>query len=108
MLSQSSRTFVERLDFRTTVGFGDGYGSRRQLGFGGRGVTSVITDLGVLEPNAETSELTLTHVHEGIESDDVRAATGWPLQVSEALSVEPRPTHEELAALRTLKTALEA
>ena len=35
MLRQSPRTFVERLDFRTTVGFGDGPGSRERLGFSG-------------------------------------------------------------------------
>src|ERR1700759_4725921 len=29
----SPRTFVERLDFRTTVGFGDGPGDRERLGF---------------------------------------------------------------------------
>ena len=42
----SPRTFVERLDFRTTVGFGDGPGDRERLGFRGRGPTAVVTDLG--------------------------------------------------------------
>ena len=51
MLPQSPRTFVEQLDFRSTVGFGDGPGSRERLGFSGGGVTAVITDLGVLEPD---------------------------------------------------------
>src|SRR5881409_1233262 len=59
MLRQTPRAFVERLDFRSTVGHGEGAGSREQLGFTGRGVTAVITDLGVLEPDAETRELTL-------------------------------------------------
>ena len=35
MLRQTPRTFVERLDFRTTVGNGDGPGSRERLGFPG-------------------------------------------------------------------------
>ena len=47
----SPRTFVDRLDFRTTVGFGDGPGDRERLGFRGRGPTAVVTDLGVLEPD---------------------------------------------------------
>ncbi len=51
ILRQSPRTFVEQLDFRTTVGHGDGAGSRERLGFTGRGVTCVVTDLGVLEPD---------------------------------------------------------
>src|ERR1019366_9883443 len=51
------RTFVTQLDFRTTVGFGDGPGDRARLGFRGRGPTAVITDLGVLEPDPQSSEL---------------------------------------------------
>ncbi len=31
ILKQSARTFVEQLDFRTSVGFGDGPGSREAL-----------------------------------------------------------------------------
>ena len=41
------RTFVPELDFRTTVGHGDGPGRRERLGFRGAGPTAVITDLGV-------------------------------------------------------------
>ena len=50
MLRQTRRTFVERLDFRSSVGHGDGPGSRARLGASGAGVTAVVTDLGVLEP----------------------------------------------------------
>jgi glutaconate CoA-transferase, subunit B len=98
----SPRTFVERLDFVTSVGFGDGPGARERLGFRGRGPTTVITDLGVLEPDSDTKELTLTQLHEGVESDRVREATAWPL----AVAAEPRrtepPTDEELGTLREL------
>ncbi len=104
MLSQSPRTFVERLDFRSTVGFGDGPGSREALGFSGAGVTVVITDLGVLEPDPETCELTLTELHPGIEAEQAQAATGWNLRLAPALrSVEP-PTTAELETLRSFTT----
>ena len=65
MLSQSPRSFVEQLDFRSTVGFGDGPGSRERLGFSGAGPTAVVTDLGVLEPDPETCELVQTELHPG-------------------------------------------
>jgi glutaconate CoA-transferase subunit B len=99
------RTFVERLDFVTTVGHGDGAGatwSRERLGFRGAGPTAVITDLGVLEPDPVTKELTLTQVHQGVEVEQVREATGWELRVADAVAVTDPPTAEELDALREL------
>jgi glutaconate CoA-transferase subunit B len=98
----SPRTFVDKLDFRTTVGYGDGPGDRERLGFRGRGPTAVVTDLGVLEPDVATAELRLTQLHPGVELDQVREATGWDLKAD----AEPRhtspPTEEELSALREL------
>jgi glutaconate CoA-transferase, subunit B len=104
IMRHSPRAFVERLDFRTTVGYGDGPGSRERLGLRGRGVTAVITDLGVLEPDAGSCELTLTHVHPGVDVDQAIAATGWPLRVADRVDVSEAPSQRELAALRALKT----
>jgi glutaconate CoA-transferase subunit B len=98
----TKRTFVERLDFCTTVGHGDGPGAREHLGFTGKGPTAVITDLGVLEPDPASKELVLTQVHPGVEIDDVRAETGWDLVVSDELQRTEAPSTEELAALREL------
>jgi glutaconate CoA-transferase, subunit B len=96
------RTFVERLDFVTTVGHGDGPAARERLGFRGAGPSAVITDLGLLEPDPATRELVLTHVHPGVEVDQVREATGWDLRVADAVAVTEPPTAEELDALREL------
>jgi glutaconate CoA-transferase subunit B len=98
----NTRTFVAELDFRTTVGFGDGPGSREALGFRGRGPAAVITDLGVLEPDPETKELTLTRLHPGVEIDAVREATGWDLAAAADPSRTEQPTEAELTALREL------
>jgi glutaconate CoA-transferase subunit B len=98
----TKRTFVEKLDFVTTVGHGDGPGTRERLGFRGRGPTAVITDLGVLEPDPQTCELVLTQVHPGVEVDHVREQTGWQLKVASALERTEPPTAEELSALREL------
>jgi glutaconate CoA-transferase subunit B len=96
------RTFVERLDFRTTVGHGDGPGDRDRLGFTGAGPTAVITDLGVLEPDPVTKELVLTQVHGGVTLEEVRAATGWDLRVADELRVSEPASDAELAGLREL------
>jgi glutaconate CoA-transferase subunit B len=100
--AHSRRTFVERLDFVSTVGHGDGPGARERLGFRGRGPTAVITDLAVLEPDPATLELTLTHVHPGVDVDDVRDKTEWPLAVADPIQTTEPPTDEELRALREL------
>ena len=98
----AKRTFVDKLDFVTTVGHGDGPGSRERLGFRGRGPTAVITDLGVLEPDPETCELVLAQIHPGVEVAKVRAETGWELRVTEELKTTEPPTDEELGKLREL------
>ena len=98
----AKRTFVEKLDFVTTVGHGEGPEDRERLGFRGRGPTAVITDLGVLEPDPETKELVLTEIHPGVEVDKVRAETGWDLKVAEDLKRTDSPSEEELSALREL------
>jgi glutaconate CoA-transferase, subunit B len=98
----AKRTLVEKLDFVTTVGHGDGSGTRERLGFRGLGPTAVITDLGVLEPDPDTKRLVLTQIHAGVEVDQVREQTGWELEVADELQVTEPPTAEELAKLREL------
>jgi glutaconate CoA-transferase, subunit B len=88
MLRQSPRTFVERLDFRTSAG---------------DRVSLVVTDLGVLEPDPGTRELTLTRLHHGVEVEQAREATGWELRVAEPLRRTELPSDDELAALRALR-----
>jgi glutaconate CoA-transferase subunit B len=105
IVRQSTRAFVEKVDFITSVGHGSGPGDRERLGLRGRGPTKVITDLGILEPDPETRELVLTHVHPGISPEQAQEATGWELQIaSELVTTEP-PTDEELSKLRELVAA---
>jgi glutaconate CoA-transferase subunit B len=102
VLRQSRRAFVDRVDFVTSLGFGDGPGHRERLCLRGRGPVLVITDLGVLEPDPDTRELTLTAVHPGVEVEAARAATGWDLRLAPEVGVSAAPSNEELAALRDL------
>jgi glutaconate CoA-transferase subunit B len=102
VIPHSRRTLVERLDFVTTVGYGDGPGARQRLGMRGRGPTAVITDLGVLEPDPSSVRLVLTQIHEGATVAQARAATGWDLAVAEHVHVTEPPSDTELGALREL------
>ena len=105
VVRQSPRTFVERLDFVTSVGHGHGPGRRRALGLVGAGPEIVITDFGVLRPDPDTLELVLTHVHPAVDAAAASAATGWTLRIADDLSQSAPPTAHELAALRQLEAA---
>ena len=102
VVRHSTRVFVETLDFVTTVGFGSGPSGRRDLGLTTAGPQQVITDLGVLEPDPTTCELTLVATHPGVAVDDVRSATGWPLRIADDVAVTREPSREELDTLRDL------
>jgi glutaconate CoA-transferase subunit B len=108
VVRQSARSFVERVDFVTSVGYGDGPGDRERFGLTGAGPQRVITDLGVMEPDPDSCELTLTGVYPGVEVASVRARTGWDLAVSPSLETIPPPSAAELAALRALQAATAA
>jgi glutaconate CoA-transferase, subunit B len=103
VVRQTLRSFVERVDFITSVGYGDGAGHRDRLGLTGAGPRKVITDLGVLEPDPRTRELTLTGVYPGVTTELARSRTGWDLAVSGDLEVLDAPSPAELAALRALQ-----
>jgi glutaconate CoA-transferase subunit B len=104
IVRQSGRTFTPKVDFITSVGYGSGPGDRERLGLRGRGPVRVITDLGVLEPDPDTCELTLTALHPGVTVEQAAAATGWPLRVAASLADSAPPTDQELTALRALTT----
>jgi glutaconate CoA-transferase subunit B len=98
------RAFVERVDFVTSVGYGTGPGDRALLGLPGAGPVRVITDLGVLEPDPASKELLLTALHPGVTVEEVRAETGWALEVVADLAETTPPTERELSTLRALRT----
>jgi glutaconate CoA-transferase subunit B len=108
MLRHKKRAFVGELSFVTSVGHGTGKGSRESLGLLGAGPTVVITDLGLLRPDGETGELTLTALHLGATVREAREATGWDLKVADDLATTGEPTDEELAVLRDLRERTEA
>jgi glutaconate CoA-transferase subunit B len=103
VLRQTARSFVERVDFVTSVGYGSGPGDRARLGLTGAGPKKIITDLGVLEPDPATLEFTLTGLYPGVSVAAARQRTGWDLAVAAQPEVIPPPSAAELAALRSLE-----
>jgi len=103
VMKATARSFVERLDFRTSAGFLEGHGARARLGAPGRGPQVVITDFGVLRPLPGSEELALAALYPGVTLAEAQAAVGWPLAVHATIgSVDP-PTPVELDVLRGLE-----
>ena len=102
IIKQTKRSFVPRLDFMTSAGHLEGGDSRARSGARGAGPTAVITDLGVLTPDPQTRELTLTALHPGVTVEQARDNTGWDLKVAASLAQTRAPTADELHTLRDL------
>jgi glutaconate CoA-transferase subunit B len=107
-MAMGQRAFVKSLPFITSLGHGTGRGSRERLGVKTKGPTKVITDLCVMEPDAETSELTVTSIHPGTNLTEIKENCGWDLKVSQAVVETPPPTSTELSVLRDIQARTKA
>lgn len=108
VMKQSPRSFVLNLDFRSSCGYLEGHDARRACGCPGAGPRAVITDLGILKPDAETKELQLVALYPGVTVEEARAATSWPLKIAPQLDRVPVPKASELAELRDLEARTRA
>jgi glutaconate CoA-transferase, subunit B len=102
IVKQSERTFVDKLDFVTSVGYATGGDSRQRLGLPGSGPLAVITDLCVMKPDPITRELFVTEIHHGVTREEIVARTGWPIRFASSVSEIDPATGRELAVLRDL------
>jgi glutaconate CoA-transferase subunit B len=109
IIRQSKRSFVEKVDFITSFGHGNGGSDRKNLGINTKGPTKVITDLCILEPHKPSFELVVTAMHPGVSREQVLDSTGWPIRFADKVDVTNPPTDPELSALRKLQNkSLEA
>ncbi|QXH52543.1 CoA-transferase subunit beta [Pseudomonas fakonensis] len=103
ILKQSPRAFVDKLDFITSVGHGEGGDSRKRLGLPGEGPVGIITDLCIMEPEAGTHEFVVTSIHPGVSREQIVAATGWAIRFADDVQQTTAPSEVELTALRDLE-----
>jgi len=83
IMRQSKRSFVDRLDFRTSVG---------------DRVSTVVTDLGIY--HMANGQLRLDSLHPGVSLEQVTTSMGWDPQVDDDLGETPAPTTNELRMIR--------
>ena len=103
VMRQSKRSFVERIDFRTSPGnlgnSADASRVRAAQGWSGRGPSVVVTDLAVYHFD-DDGEMRLDSLHPGTTLDDVHTSMGWEVRVSPDIGATPAPTAEELRLIR--------
>jgi glutaconate CoA-transferase subunit B len=103
IMRQSKRSFVERIDFRTSPGNLGGAEAaartRREQGWMGSGPSVVVTDLGIYHFDTD-GEMRLDSLHPGATLEQVRESMGWEVRVAAELADTAPPTNEELRLIR--------
>lgn len=96
MPAHSPRVFVERVASITALGDRT---RRAELGLPGGGPRLLLSPLGVFDFN-DHGDMRLVSLHPGVSLDDVQAATGFALDVPEAVPTTAMPSPSELDLLR--------
>ncbi|MCP3989284.1 MAG: CoA synthetase [Actinomycetia bacterium] len=100
--SHTARTFVERCDYISAFGWGDGDPeARTRLGLPGGGPKYCVTPLCVMDFTDDTKHLRLKSLHRGVTVDEVVANTGFDLIVPDQIPTTTEPTTAELEIIRT-------
>lgn len=100
IMRQAQRSFVDRIDFRTSPGHSGDPARDAARGWHGSGPTDVVTDLGTYVFDEASGEMTLATLHPGVTLEQVRAGMGWEPAVAASLGETPPPTPEELRTIR--------
>jgi glutaconate CoA-transferase subunit B len=97
IMRQTARSFVERLDFRTSPGArrADAGGLFRRPG---RGPTVVVTDLAV--HRFVDGEMTVESLHPGVTRDQIRNSMAWEPAFAADIGVTEAPSASELRLIR--------
>ncbi|MBX3551305.1 MAG: CoA-transferase subunit beta [Pseudolabrys sp.] len=103
IMAQGKRSFVEKIDFFTSIGHGSGGDSRQKLGIKTKGPTRLITDLAIYQPDPETKEMIVTSIHPGVTRAQIQENTGWTVRYAAQVAETPVPTAHELDILRELQ-----
>jgi glutaconate CoA-transferase, subunit B len=107
-MAQSKRGMVEKIDFYTSFGHGDGGDHRKRLGIETLGPTLLITDLAIWKPDPVSKEFVVVSLHPGVTREQVAETCGWPARFADRIEETQAPTELELKTLRDLQARTKA
>ena len=101
IMALEKRRFVEKLDFLTSIGFGDGSPDyREKAGVLGAGPYRVITHEALFGFSKKNRRMTLLEVAPGILPEQIQKKVSFTLQVSADLAEMKTPSEADLRLLR--------
>jgi len=106
-MKQATRGMVEKIDFYTSFGHGEGGDHRQRLGIDTQGPTLLVTDLALWKPDARTKEFTVVSMHPGVTREQVQETCGWKVRFADGVEETPPPSELELRTLRELHARTE-
>ncbi|MFY7960539.1 MAG: CoA-transferase subunit beta [Elsteraceae bacterium] len=107
-MRQSKRGLVEKVDFITSFGHGDGGDHRARLGIKTKGPTLLITDMAVWRTDPVTKEFVATSLHPGVTREQMQETCGWTIRYADDVAETPPPSDLELTTLRGFQARTKA
>jgi glutaconate CoA-transferase subunit B len=99
--THSPRVLVERCDYISALGYGDGTaGFRERHGLGPNGPASIITPLCVFDFDPDTRSARVRSMHPGTTVAELRRQTGFDPGPADDAPLTALPTDEQLRLLR--------
>jgi glutaconate CoA-transferase subunit B len=99
IIDHDARRLVDRVSYVTSPGNGTGGDWRKRQGLPGGGPSAIITTMAVLRFD-DRGEAYVASLHPGVDRDQLRANTGWPVRIAEGAGETPVPTVDELRIVR--------
>ncbi|MBE0529577.1 MAG: hypothetical protein IH626_02035 [Rhodospirillales bacterium] len=94
------RTFVEKVDFITSVGHGGGTRSRRDWGLPGPGPWAVVTDKAVFDFDEGSGRMRLRSLHPGVTPEEICDLMAFTPIIPAEVGTTPDPDPEDLRLIR--------
>ena len=105
---RASAAFVDKLDFITSLGHGEGGDSREQLGVKTKGPTKLITDLCDLRAGPGDQGNDGVSIHPGVTREQIQENTGWTVQFADKVGETPPPTARNSRCCANLQARTDA